>query len=117
MNTKSLALLGAIASAAVVALTGSAEAQGRRYWQPDPGYQDDYRGGGYRQEYRYAPRGRCVSSDGINNMLARGGLYPIALRGQDQQYLYMEVAAQGGRQRLIATVDRCTGQVVRTQGR
>ncbi len=117
MNTKSLALLGAIASAAVVALTGAAEAQGRRYWQPDPGYQDDYRGGGYRPDYGYAGGRRgCLSSNGINASLARNGWYPMqTLAGAPMgRILHMQVAQRG--RILTAAVDGCTGRILQMWG-
>ena len=103
MQVKSLVTLSAIACLAIVSFVSSAEAQRRRYYEE----------GGY--DHRYGPRGGCLSSNGINATLARGGLYPIALVGQGRGVLFMRVLANG-RQRLIATVDGCTGQVLQTQG-
>jgi hypothetical protein len=120
MNTKSLVLLTAMAGAAVVSFNASAEAQGRRYWQPDPGYQQDYRGGyqggGRQPDYGYAPRGRCLSSDGINDSLARNGWYPLANVGgsPDGSVIHMRVG-QGHRQ-LIAAVDGCSGRILKMWG-
>lgn len=110
MNARSSALLGMIACVAFVSVATSAHAQGRGY----------YYGEGYRygpgEGYRYGPPVRCLSSDGINDSLASRGLYPIALVGQspDGQVLYMRVSQ--GPQVFIATVDGCTGRVLRLQG-
>jgi hypothetical protein len=102
MNAKSLAQLSAVACLAVVSVSTSADAQWRRY--------DD------RGDYGYAPRGRCLSSYGINASLARNGWYPEANVGQspDGRVLYMRVS-QGPR-KFIAYVDSCTGRILQMQG-
>jgi hypothetical protein len=94
MSAKSLALLSATALLAVASAT-TAHAQG---WRNDDGY-------GYRP--------RCLSSYGINESLARRGLYPLANVGGDPygRYIYMRVAR--GNEQFVVTVDGCTGQVMR----
>ncbi len=56
---------------------------------------------------------RCLSSYGINESLARRGLYPLANVGGDPygRYIYMRVAR--GNEQFVVTVDGCTGQVMR----
>jgi hypothetical protein len=97
MNLKSLAKFSTIAVLVALSLATSAQAQGWRY--------DDGRGYGYRP--------RCLSSEGINDSLARQGLYPLANVGGDPygRYIYMRVSR--GYQELVVTVDGCTGQVLR----
>jgi hypothetical protein len=112
MKPKSSAQLGAIACVAFAFLATSAYGQGGGYY-----YGEGYRGEGYRGGgYPYGPPVRCLSSDGVNASLANRGLYPIALVGQspDGQVLYMRVSQ--GPQVFIATVDGCTGRVLRMQG-
>ncbi len=96
MIAKSLTSLTAATCLAVVAVT-TAQAQGWRY--------DDGPGYGYRP--------RCLSSYGINESLARRGLYPLANVGGDPygRAIYMRVA-RGGEQ-FVVTVDGCTGQILR----
>ena len=96
MKPKLSAQLGAIACVAFACVATSAYGQGGGYYYGD-GYRG-YRGGGYR----YGPPVR--------------GLYPMALVGQspDGQVLYMRVSQ--GPQVFIATVDGCTGRVLRMQG-
>lgn len=100
MRAKSLVQLSAIACLAVTSFVTAAEAQ--RGWR----YED--RGG-------YGYRSGCLSSDGINDSLARRGLYPRALVGQspDGQVLHMQVLR--GNQSLIATIDGCSGRILRMQ--
>jgi hypothetical protein len=101
MKIKQLAPFSIIAILAALSLATSAQAQGWRY--------DDGRGYG---GYGYRPR--CLSSDGINDSLARQGLYPIANVGGDPygRFIYMRVR-RGYQQDIVVTVDGCTGQVVR----
>jgi hypothetical protein len=115
MKPKLSAQLGAIACVAFACVAfacvaTSAYGQGGGYYYGD-GYRG-YRGGGYR----YGPPVSCMSSDGLNESLATRGLYPMALVGQspDGQVLYMRVSQ--GPQVFIATVDGCTGRVLRMQG-
>ncbi len=100
MRAKSLVQLSAIAFLAVTSFVTSADAQRWRY--------DD------RGDYGYRPR--CLSSDGINDSLASRGLYPQALVGQspDGRVLYMRVFQ--GNQPMIATVEGCTGRILRMRG-
>jgi hypothetical protein len=107
MKPKSSAQLGVFACVAFALVATSAYGQRDGYY-----YGEGYRGGGYR----YGPPVRCLSSDGINDVLASRGLYPIALVGQspDGQVLYMRVSQ--GPQVFIATVDGCSGRVLRLQG-
>src|SRR5882762_4744415 len=94
MSAKSLALLSATA---LLASATNAHAQG---WRNDGG-----------SGYGYRPR--CLSSYGINESLARRGLYPLANVGGDPygRYIYMRVAR--GNEQFVVTVDGCTGQVMR----
>jgi hypothetical protein len=110
MKPKLSAQLGAIMCVAFACVATSAYGQGGGYYYGD-GYRG-YRGGGYR----YGPPVSCMSSDGLNESLAARGLYPMALVGQspDGQVLYMRVSQ--GPQVFIATVDGCTGRVLRMQG-
>ena len=96
MYAKSLVQLGAIACLVLVFAT-PADAQRRRY------YDDD----GYGH-------GGCLSSDDINASLMANGWYPEALVGQSARVLYMRVSQ--GRRKFIASVDRCTGQVLHMRG-
>src|ERR1700757_3403162 len=97
MNTRSLAQVSTIAVLAALSLATSAQAQGWRY--------DDGRGYGYRP--------RCLSSDGINDSLARQGLYPIANVGGDPYGRYIHMRVSRRYQEFVVTVDGCTGQVLR----
>jgi hypothetical protein len=98
MKIKPLAHFSIIAILTALSLATSAQAQGWRY---------EGRGYGYG-------RPGCLSSDGINDSLARQGLYPIANVGGDPygRFIYMRVR-RGYQQDVIVTVDGCTGQVAR----
>ena len=99
MSAKSLAPLSATALLAVASAT-TAHAQG---WRNDGGSGWD----GYRP--------RCPSSYGINESLARRGSYPLANVGAIHMWKITSICGLlGGMvEQFVATVDGCTGQVMR----
>jgi hypothetical protein len=105
MGAKSLALLTATALLAIASAT-TADAQD---WHYGNGRGYGY-GPGYGPGPSYGYRPRCLSSDGINESLARRGLYPLANVGGDGPVLHMRV--QRGYEQFIVAIDGCTGRIL-----
>lgn len=104
MFVKVMTTLGALAVLSV-AFGGPADAQRRR------DYGDHY--GDDRGQY---PGRRCLSSDGINASIMRDGWYPEALVAQRDGGRILLMRVSQGPRRFIATVDGCTGQILRMRG-
>jgi hypothetical protein len=107
MSARSLALLTATALLAIASAT-TADAQDWRYGNgPNYGYGPRP---GYGPGPGYGYRRGCLSSDGLNESLARRGLYPIANVGGDGPVLRMRV--QRGYEQFIVSIDGCTGRIL-----